>query len=170
MVVANHATLSSTFTILSPVGLFCVMINLILINNFIISTANIHFFLIYANLRTFYGLFTDFLRSYFIYKTISSGRVVRGGVAQPLAAVSRRLGQVSGWAERVVGWLEFLGLARCVGLRVGSGQAQKPSHCGLGCGGVRLDWLEFLALARCVGLRVGRGQRQKPSHSGTACN
>ena len=27
-----------------------------------------------------------------------------GGVAQPLAAVSRRLGQVSGWAERGVDW------------------------------------------------------------------
>ena len=29
---------------------------------------------------------------------------MRGGVAQPLAAVSRRLGQVSGWAERGVRW------------------------------------------------------------------
>ena len=101
---------------------------------------------------------------------IFASGVVRGGVAQPLAAVSRRLGQVSGWAERGLAGLEFWALARCVGLRVGRGQSPKPSPCAVGCGGVRLDWLEFLGLARCVGLRVGRGQAQKPSHSGTACN
>ena len=54
--VARYATHLSTLTILSPVGLFCVMINLILINNFIISIANIHFFLIYANLMRFLEL------------------------------------------------------------------------------------------------------------------
>ena len=41
--VAKYATHLSTLTILSPVGLFCVMINLILINNFIM-TANIQQF------------------------------------------------------------------------------------------------------------------------------
>ena len=61
--VARYAIHLSTLMILSPVGLFCVMINLILINNFIILPANIHFFLIYANLRTFFGVITDFLRS-----------------------------------------------------------------------------------------------------------
>ena len=52
--VAKYATHLSTLTILSPVGLFCVIINLILINNFIMSVANIHFFLIYANLMRFF--------------------------------------------------------------------------------------------------------------------
>ena len=79
---------------------------------------------------------------------------MRGGVAQPLAAVSRRLGQVSGWAERVVGWLEFWALARCVGMRAGRGQSPKPSHCGLGCGGVRWNgwsfWLWLVALESAV--------------------
>ena len=30
-------------------------------------------------------------------------------------------------------WMEFLGLARCVGKCGGRGQAQKPIQCGLGC-------------------------------------
>ena len=43
--VAKYATHLSTLTILSPVGDFCVMINLILINNFVITSANIqHYF------------------------------------------------------------------------------------------------------------------------------
>ena len=46
---------------------------------------------------------------------IFASGVVRGGVGRPLAAVSRRLGQVSGRPERVVGWLKFLALARCGG-------------------------------------------------------
>ena len=54
--VAKYAIHFNTFTILSPVGLFCDIINLILINNFIILTANIHFFLIYANLMRFFGI------------------------------------------------------------------------------------------------------------------
>ena len=64
--VARYATHLSTLTILSPVGLFCVMFNLILINNFIILDANIHNYFKNANLRTFYGVFTEFLRSYYV--------------------------------------------------------------------------------------------------------
>ena len=52
--VAKYATHLSTLTILSPVGLFCVMINLILINNFIITSAKIQYFMKNAN---FSGLF-----------------------------------------------------------------------------------------------------------------
>ena len=48
MAVANQATHFKIFTILSPVGDFCDIINLILINNLIIFPANIQFFLIYA--------------------------------------------------------------------------------------------------------------------------
>ena len=63
IVVANQATHFSTLTILSPVGLFCVIINLILINNFIILPANIHNYFKNANLRTYYGITTDLLRN-----------------------------------------------------------------------------------------------------------
>lgn len=128
-------------------------------------------------LRFFIGFNTVSLRSYYVvvilYLTIThifASGVVRGGVAQPLAAVSRRLGQVSGWAERGLAGLEFWALARCVGFVCWKRSKPKAQPV---CGWVRwgaVDWLEFLALARCVGLRVGRGQRQKPSHSGTACN
>ncbi len=64
MAVANQATHFKIFTILSPVGDFCDIIILILINNFTISTANIHFFLIYANLLYFFGILLDFYWSY----------------------------------------------------------------------------------------------------------
>ena len=63
MAVAIQATRSKILTILSPVGLFCVIINLILINNFIILPANIHNYFKNASLRTFYGVIMDFLRS-----------------------------------------------------------------------------------------------------------
>ena len=42
MAVAIQATRSKILTTLSPVGLFWLIINLILINNFIITVANIH--------------------------------------------------------------------------------------------------------------------------------
>ena len=98
-------------------GDFWLIINLILINNFIISTANIHNYFKNASLKTFYGLFTDFLRSYYVvvilYLTIThifASGVVRGGAEpQPLAAVSRRLGQVSGWGGAWVGRAGVLG-------------------------------------------------------------
>ena len=52
--VAKYATHLSTLTILSPVGLFWLIINLIFINNFIITSANIQHYFKNAN---FSGLF-----------------------------------------------------------------------------------------------------------------
>ena len=54
IVVANHATHFNTLTILSPVGDFWLIINLIFINNFIITSANIQHYFKNAN---FSGLF-----------------------------------------------------------------------------------------------------------------
>ena len=62
-----------------------------------------------------------------------------------------------------VGWLGFGAWLFGLALRVGRGQAPKPSLAG---GFLRL---EFLALALCVGLRVGRGQSQKPNPRGKVC-
>ena len=55
IVVANHATHFKTLTILSPVGLFWLMINLILINNFIIISAKIQYFMKNANLYVYFS-------------------------------------------------------------------------------------------------------------------
>ena len=52
--VAKYATHFKTLTILSPVGLFWLIISLNLINNFIISVANIHN---YFKNASFSGLF-----------------------------------------------------------------------------------------------------------------
>ena len=76
MAVANQATRSKILTILSPVGLFCVIIILILINNFIIS-AKIQYFMKNANFMIF---FLDLLR--FHYGFIIELWV---GCAEPLA-------------------------------------------------------------------------------------
>ena len=54
MVVANQATHFKIFTILSPVGDFCDIINLILINNFIILPANIHNYFKNANFSSLF--------------------------------------------------------------------------------------------------------------------
>ena len=61
-----------------------------------------------------------------------------GGGAQPLAAVSRRLGQVSGWAERRAG---VLGLPAREGWKVRWKRSASPKPSPLrggavGCGGV----------------------------------
>ena len=78
IVVANQATHFNTLTILSPVGDFCDIINLNLINNFSISTANIHFFLIYANLMRFFGVYMELYWSCIRIKTCSSGGLCGG--------------------------------------------------------------------------------------------
>ena len=68
--------------------------------------------------RYYNGVVLELYWSRKIIKTLThifASGVVRGGVAQPLAAVSRRLGQVSGWAERGLAGPEFWALARCVG-------------------------------------------------------
>lgn len=76
-----------------------------------------------------YGLITELLRTF--YGIIPYIKLVRwvgcagGGVARPLAAVGRRTGQVSGWAER--GW-SFWAWLVALDKRDGRGQAQKPSH------------------------------------------
>ena len=110
------------------------MINLILINNFIILPANIHNYFKNANLRTFYGLFTDFLRSYYVvvilYLTIThifASGVVRGGRCP--AAGCRR--PKDGAGQRPGGaWLEFLCLALCVGLEGGKRSSTKAQPQG----------------------------------------
>ena len=76
-----------------------------------------------------------------------------GGVARPLAAVSRRLGQVSGRAER--GWSFGLWLVR-VGKCVGRGQSPKPSHRGEGSDGM-IGVFGFGSLCWTEG-----GKRSKP--------
>ena len=52
--VAKYATHFKTLTILSPVGLFCDIINLILINNFIILPANINNYFKNASFSVFF--------------------------------------------------------------------------------------------------------------------
>ena len=75
------------------------------------------------------------------------GGACGGSVAQPLAAVGRRTGQVSGWAERRAG---VLGLPARDGRKVrGKRSASpKPSPCALECGWIGWSfWAWLVALA-----------------------
>ena len=188
MAVAIQATRSKIFTILSPVGLFCDIINLILINNFIILPANIHNYFKNANLRTFYGVFTEFLRSYtlvllgcaWVVRSFRPGSVPTkegqrsglkrgaGGIVRSFrpGSVRRRRAEVRPEAGdvRLVGRAGVLVFsARCVGF-AGWKRSEKPKPSPLRWGA--LDWMEFLGLARCVGKCDGRGQAQKPIQCG----
>ena len=64
MAVAIQATRSKILTILSPVGLFWLMINLILINNFIIVRQRYNILRKMQILRYFIGFNAVSLRSY----------------------------------------------------------------------------------------------------------
>ena len=147
--VATYAIHFKILMILSPVGLFWLIINLILINNCI--TLQIYIIILKMQI---YGLITELLRNYYGIKTCSSGGLCG---ASGLALSRRRRGRGQ---PRSVGRVGALGLALSRRRR-GRGQPQSVGWCGW------LGGLEFLAgwLVR-VGKCVGRGQ---PAKSPTRC-